>query len=213
MSSVDLSKVSEIIVDSGNLNTGDMLRRNLSRKSSEEALIGLQNVIAKWKSGTDLKSIVKDQVLMLCNDSNTSIPFDEQDQLSLVIKVFVYEQNDSTIEEAIRSVLNHSRKSVADSVIIALPPLTSGKTSQRSIEELLQMWTKVENVAKQQFANEFGVSDLNLEQLKAIVSNAKEVRPSTNHINLEYCCAISPEMSQYAEENQIRLVTHNDPKG
>jgi diketogulonate reductase-like aldo/keto reductase len=148
--------------------------------------------------------------LLISSEIDRSPIESDANQLSLVVKVFLYSESESGLEEAIRAVLSHSSRTAADSVIVALPPQ---QKDNRAVDQLLQMWLKVEKAGQQRLATEFGVSDLSLDELKVIAEQAQHIRPSTNHINLEYCCTISPEMSEFAESNHIRLVTHNDPKG
>lgn len=39
------------------------------------------------------------------------------------------------------------------------------------------------------------------------------MKPNTNQVNLDSCCVMPPEMTAFARDNDIQLLTHNDPKG
>ncbi|KAF6033719.1 GCLM [Bugula neritina] len=42
--------------------------------------------------------------------------------------------------------------------------------------------------------------------------NWAQIKPSTNQVNLASCCVMPPELVEYAQENGIQLLTHNDPQ-
>lgn len=175
-------------------------------------MTGLRCAATNWRGKDEHLQKIEDQCLWISSESVARATESETEQLSLVIKVFLYSQEECALEDAIRAVLLRCGRTTADSVIVALPPFPNVK-SNRTIDQLLRMWSKVEKAGQQRLATEFGVSDLSLDELKEVVQHSENIRPATNHINLEYCCAISPELSQFAESNHIRLVTHNDPKG
>lgn len=39
-----------------------------------------------------------------------------------------------------------------------------------------------------------------------------QVKPSVDQVNLESCCVIPPELSDYAKKHGLQLLTHNDPR-
>lgn len=40
-----------------------------------------------------------------------------------------------------------------------------------------------------------------------------QVKPSSNQVNLASCCVMPPDLTAFAKEFNIQLLTHNDPKG
>ena len=40
-----------------------------------------------------------------------------------------------------------------------------------------------------------------------------QIKPLVNQVNLESCCVMPKDLVEYAKENDIQLLTHNDPKG
>lgn len=40
-----------------------------------------------------------------------------------------------------------------------------------------------------------------------------QVKPSINQVNLTTCCVIPPELTEFAKEHDIQLLTHCDPPG
>ena len=130
-------------------------------------------------------------------------------QSAAVVKVFLYSEDDEALEDAALRCLKHfPGKAQIDTLIVALPPWLE----RRSAQQLARIWSSVEALAEKQLARDFGISDLNAQELQQLVEGARRVRPSSVQINLEYCCVIPPELSAYAEQQNIRLVTHNDNK-
>ena len=39
------------------------------------------------------------------------------------------------------------------------------------------------------------------------------MKPSSNQVNLASCCVMPPDLTAFAKEFDIQLLTHNDPKG
>lgn len=39
------------------------------------------------------------------------------------------------------------------------------------------------------------------------------MKPAVNQVNLESCCVMPAEMTAFARDHDIQLLTHNDPKG
>jgi len=73
------------------------------------------------------------------------------------------------------------------------------------------IWAQAEALKKRERVLSLGVADFNTEQLKEL-SERSTYKPASNQINLDACCVIPPEMSAYAKENNIQLLTHNDPR-
>ena len=40
-----------------------------------------------------------------------------------------------------------------------------------------------------------------------------QVKPCIVQINLAICCVVPPDLQEYAKENDILLLTHNDTRG
>lgn len=40
-----------------------------------------------------------------------------------------------------------------------------------------------------------------------------QVKPSSNQVNLASCCVMPPDLTAFAKEFDIQLLTHNDSKG
>ena len=62
----------------------------------------------------------------------------------------------------------------------------------------------------QQLAHSLGLSDIETQAFIEL-HNAARIKPEAIQINLESCCVVPPELVTFTRENNIQLLTHNDP--
>ena len=43
--------------------------------------------------------------------------------------------------------------------------------------------------------------------------HSPQTKPCINQVNLESCCVMPKDLTEYAKQNDIQLLTHNDAKG
>ena len=77
---------------------------------------------------------------------------------------------------------------------------------------LKPFWNACETFINNGNVHSLGTSDLNRDQLWELFQESA-IKASSNQINLEACCDVPEELSSFAKENSIKLVTHNDPIG
>ncbi|OTF80089.1 hypothetical protein BLA29_007783 [Euroglyphus maynei] len=81
----------------------------------------------------------------------------------------------------------------------------------QALSELKSFWTIYETFVSNEKVRQLGTSDLNFTQLSDLHGWAKRIKPSSTQINLHTCCDIPADLSAFAKENSIQLLTHNDP--
>ncbi|XP_023086847.1 glutamate--cysteine ligase regulatory subunit isoform X3 [Piliocolobus tephrosceles] len=96
-----------------------------------------------------------------------------------------------------------------DSVIIASPPIEDGVNL--SLEHLQPYWEELENLVQSKKIVAIGTSDLDKTQLEQLYQWA-QVKPNSNQVNLASCCVMPPDLTAFAKQFDIQLLTHNDPK-
>lgn len=96
-----------------------------------------------------------------------------------------------------------------DSVIIASPPTEDGVNL--SLEHLQPYWEELENLVQNKKIVAIGTSDLDKTQLEQLYQWA-QVKPNSNQVNLASCCVMPPDLTAFAKQFDIQLLTHNDPK-
>ena len=92
----------------------------------------------------------------------------------------------------------------ADLFIISWP---SGITQ----EEGKQLWSTLEGLVDKDQAYSLGISDVETQGFIELHSSAR-IKPEAIQINLESCCVVPPELVTFTRENNIQLLTHNDPR-
>ncbi|KTF81537.1 hypothetical protein cypCar_00017790 [Cyprinus carpio] len=96
-----------------------------------------------------------------------------------------------------------------DSVIIAPPPLPEGEA--QTLTHLQPLWEELESLVHSQKIAAIGTSDLDKTLLEQLY-NWAQVKPSSNQVNLASCCVMPPDLTAFAKEFDIQLLTHSDPK-
>ncbi|XP_075012430.1 glutamate--cysteine ligase regulatory subunit isoform X2 [Calonectris borealis] len=96
-----------------------------------------------------------------------------------------------------------------DSVIIAPAPVEDG--TSLSLEYLQPYWQELENLVQNKKIVAIGTSDLDKTLLEQLYLWA-QVKPSSNQVNLASCCVMPPDLTAFAKQFDIQLLTHNDPK-
>lgn len=69
----------------------------------------------------------------------------------------------------------------------------------------------METVFDQEQAHSLGISDVDTAAFVELHNSAR-IKPEAIQINLESCCIVPPELVTFTRENNIQLLTHNDPQ-
>ncbi|TRY96025.1 hypothetical protein DNTS_006091 [Danionella cerebrum] len=96
-----------------------------------------------------------------------------------------------------------------DSVIIAPPALP--ETEAQTLSHLQPLWDELQSLVRSHKIAAIGTSDLDKSLLEQLYSWA-QIKPSSNQVNLASCCVMPPDLTAFAKEFDIQLLTHNDPK-
>ncbi|KAI9792688.1 MAG: hypothetical protein M1816_001787 [Peltula sp. TS41687] len=89
---------------------------------------------------------------------------------------------------------------------------TSGSADTTDVEELDSMvktWTAAEELHAKGIISKLGVSEFGNERLAEFLKRV-HVRPSVNQINVRDCCTVPRSLIEYAKQEHIQLLTHND---
>uniref|UniRef100_A0A1I7W878 GCS light chain n=1 Tax=Heterorhabditis bacteriophora TaxID=37862 RepID=A0A1I7W878_HETBA len=132
-----------------------------------------------------------DGTLLLCD--NAHIDSYERDDLKITLKVGCY----------LKKIF-----------IFMLDKVLDGESEddelKRWIKQLKPVWEFLEYLVESGQVVSLGLSDATLAQLEE-VNKIFDVRPTVNHIRLDGCCIVPPELHSFAKDNDIQLLTHNDP--
>ncbi|XP_074118829.1 glutamate--cysteine ligase regulatory subunit-like [Sminthopsis crassicaudata] len=124
-------------------------------------------------------------------------------------KLFIVGSNSSSMRSAVEMACSALGIAQLDSVIIASPPVEDGVNL--ALEHLQPYWEELENLVQNKKVVAIGTSDLDKAQLEQLYQWA-QVKPNSNQVNLASCCVMPPDLTAFAKEFDIQLLTHNDPK-
>uniref|UniRef100_A0A6I8NS45 Glutamate--cysteine ligase regulatory subunit n=1 Tax=Ornithorhynchus anatinus TaxID=9258 RepID=A0A6I8NS45_ORNAN len=134
---------------------------------------------------------------------------DEREEMKVTAKLFIVGSNTSSIKDSVDIACSVLGIAQLDSVIVASPPVEDGVSL--SLEHLQPYWEELENLVQNKKIVTIGTSDLDKTQLEELYQWA-QVKPSSNQVNLASCCVMPPDLTAFAKEFDIQLLTHNDPK-
>ncbi|KAF4789588.1 Glutamate--cysteine ligase regulatory subunit [Turdus rufiventris] len=179
------------------LQTGNLLNWGCQRKKcpatpSEEVRDCIQKTLTEWSS-----KIGQDQ-----NQETLEV-------LECTVAQAIEKINPEERDELKVSACSALGVAQLDSVIIAPPPVEDG--INLSLEYLQPYWKELENLVQNKKIVAIGTSDLDKTLLEQLYLWA-QVKPSSNQVNLASCCVMPPDLTAFAKECDIQLLTHNDPK-
>ncbi|XP_037326403.2 glutamate--cysteine ligase regulatory subunit isoform X2 [Pungitius pungitius] len=205
-----LSHAKTLTLHTGNLVNRSRLKKKCPGSPSEELQDCIQASLSDWFSTTKPPSKDFPETLD-CSipEATDRISPEERDELRVSVKLFLCESVQSSIGDAVEMVCQALAVSQLDSVIIAPPWPLDGEG--RSLAHLQPSWKELEALVRSQKIAAIGTSDLDKDLLEQLY-NWAQVKPSSNQFNLASCCVMPPELTAFAKEFDIQLLTHNDPK-
>ncbi|XP_048473938.1 glutamate--cysteine ligase regulatory subunit-like isoform X2 [Rhincodon typus] len=189
---------------------GSMKKRPIS--TAQEALDCLKAALFEWGSKfnsdqTEGRGLPKHLVCNLIQPTERIDP-NEREDIRISAKLFICKADTMFVKEAVTRACLELGISQLDSVILAVAALSEGH--RPTLEDLKPYWKELEDLVQEQKIASIGVSDLDQEVLEALCQHT-QVRPSSLQVNLASCCVIPPDLAAFANENNIQLLTHNDP--
>nr|XP_056723692.1 glutamate--cysteine ligase regulatory subunit [Euleptes europaea] len=206
-----LGQAAMLNLQTGNLLNWGRLRKKCPATPSEELRDCIKKTLNEWSSKISLDLIQEMPKILECTLAQAieKINPEERDELKVSAKLFIAGSNSSSIREAVNMTCSALGVDQLDSVIIAPPPTEDG--INLSLEYLQPYWAELENLVQNKKIVAIGTSDLDKAMLEELFLWA-QVKPSSNQVNLASCCVMPPDLTAFAKEFDIQLLTHNDPK-
>jgi len=213
-----LHSMKEFCVHTGNINNYLELKLKRFANSAEELSACLDLQFSNLPE--DVK-ISDNGMLLLADKKHQRMEAYDRDDLKITLKLFVEEFNFSFVYDAIQATLSQLGVSLIEQLIVAFPqpnePEENTEDSNTSefdakwFARVLGLWTEIEEkLVNAGLVMSVGVADFHLAPLQRLY-DAVKVKPCVDHFNIDGCCVVPPELQQYARENDIQLLTHNDP--
>lgn len=196
-----------ILIHTGNIVNWKQMKGAISKTANAELSECITSTVSGWLESAD-KDDLQYAINAQCINAKymETVTEEERNELKLTVKLFVdcRTATADTITDALSEVMTSLNVSFIETVILSVPE------DQRSIESLDPLWSVLEQHVKEVRVYSLGVSDLNKDQLQELYEWTT-VKPCINQVNLTTCCVIPPELTEYAREHDIQLLTHNDP--
>ncbi|XP_077390638.1 glutamate--cysteine ligase regulatory subunit [Festucalex cinctus] len=196
------------------LHTGNLVNRTRLKKKcpcspSEELQECIQATLSSWFSTIEAPTEdVPDTLDCNIPQATDAIVPEEREELKVSAKLFLFESGQSSIGDAVEMACRTLAVSQLDSVIIAPRKLLADDV--QTLAPLQPAWEELEALVRSQRIAAIGTSDLDKDLLEQLY-NWAQVKPSSNQVNLASCCVMPPELTAFAKEFDIQLLTHNDP--
>ncbi|KAM4629056.1 glutamate--cysteine ligase regulatory subunit [Polymixia lowei] len=205
-----LNHAKALKLHTGNLVNRSRLKKKCPSSPSEELQDCIRATLSDWFSTTQLPNEdLPDMLDCSIPQATDAITPEEREELKVSVKLFLCETDQSSIRDAVDMACQTLAVSQLDSVIIAPPGLPEGDS--QTLAHLQPAWEELEALVRSQKIAAIGTSDLDKDLLEQLY-NWAQVKPSSNQVNLASCCVMPPDLTAFAKEFDIQLLTHNDPK-
>lgn len=197
--------VSKICVHTGNILNLNEVKKNAGQNSSEELVESLKIALKDWKLPIDANG---PELEVRSSDETIRVSGVDRKELRTSVKVFTTSDSQKALQEAIDKLFESLEAENIDSVVLAYAG-ASGDTSQR-LQEIQHLWEVLETNVHSGRVSRIGLSDVDTDLFITLYNSAK-TKPSIVQINLASCCVVPPALQEFCKENDIQLLTHNDP--
>ncbi|XP_072918815.1 glutamate--cysteine ligase regulatory subunit [Hemitrygon akajei] len=205
------AQASAVSIHTGNIVNWSRLKKKCPTSPSEELQDCIRETLEKWCTQVNPELLEDPPATLECalTQDVDSISPEEREEVKVSAKLFLNDPDSSSIKDAVEKACSALAVSQLDSVILAPPPLTDGACL--SLAHLKPYWEELETLVQSQSIAAIGTSDLDKGLLEQLYQWA-QVKPSSNQVNLASCCVMPPELTAFAKEYDIQLLTHSDPK-
>jgi len=217
---------SRVILVGGNLvSDSDFRKRLAGRDAAVETQMVMEDLLPSWNP-EDSSTNDNEALLVEKEDSPPPVGVPEperylpRDQLKITLKIFLHDFDSSSLLSAVQAALNKLSTNRVDTLFLATPveaiPLLGigsgavGPGQEEAREQLLRLWQTVEQLIRDGKVGGAGLCDLHPPVFISIYEEAA-VKPASVQVNLKSCCVVPEQLSTFAKENKVTLLTHSDP--
>lgn len=204
MSSSSSSQVRRVVLSTGNILEMEELIRKAGQTTTEELRGSINTTLSSWggSGGEGQAGEVLNIQRVLKNAEQE--PNDTSGNKTTV-KLFLSNNDSTQVEDALKTVSSSLNLPRIDSVIVTPPDVSDDAT----LESLEPLWLALEDAVGRGEVVSIGLADVSYQLFRELYSWAK-VKPTTVQVNLSSCCVVSQELSAFAQQNDVQVLTHND---
>ncbi|KAJ1173529.1 hypothetical protein NDU88_005361 [Pleurodeles waltl] len=206
-----LHRASVLTMQTGNLLNWGRLKKKCQLSPSEELWDCIRTTLDEWSLKISPELLQESPSILECSvaQATETINPEEREEMKVSAKLFITGSEFSSIRDAVELACSALGITQLDSVIIAPPPIDDDVNL--SLEHLQPYWEELERLVQNKKIAAIGTSDLDKALLEQLYLWA-QVKPNSNQVNLASCCVMPPDLTEFAKQFDIQLLTHNDPK-
>ncbi|KAM9326687.1 glutamate--cysteine ligase regulatory subunit [Gastrophryne carolinensis] len=206
-----MATAQSLLLHTGNLLNWCRMKRKCPVTPNEELGDCIRTTLNEWslKVSPELLQESPRTVECVVSQALETINPEERDEMKVSAKLFILDSDLSSIRQAVDMACSTLAVSQLDSVIIVPPPMEDGVIL--TLEHLQPYWRELESLVQDSKVVAIGTSDLDKPLLEQLYLWA-QVKPNSNQVNLASCCIMPPDLTAFAKEFDIQLLTHNDSK-
>ncbi|XP_076376209.1 glutamate-cysteine ligase modifier subunit isoform X2 [Megalopta genalis] len=189
-----------VLIYTGNILSLNEPKTKTSQNPTDELIETLKIVLQDNESSGENPVVIKGKKDNALQDIN-------REEVKITVKVFMSSPDVNLLKEAIDEVCNYLNTNAIESLVIAY---SVTETSEDLLSSLKQLWTGVEEYVEVGKLSSVGLSDVSTDVFIDLFQWAN-VKPNIVQITLATCCVVPPALQTFTKENDVQLLTHNDP--
>ncbi|KAK3871530.1 hypothetical protein Pcinc_023336 [Petrolisthes cinctipes] len=198
-------EVRRVVLWTGNILEMEELIRKAGQTTIEELRGSIKTTLNSWGGWEEEEDI--GEVLTIQRQAKTpTTPPDDTTGNKTTVKLFLSNNDSEQVEDALKTMSSTLKLPQLDSVIVT-PPDVSDDVTREALEPV---WQTLEAAVDRGVVASIGLADVSPHLFADIYTWAK-VKPTTVQVNLSSCCVVPKELTTFAQQNDVQVLTHNDP--
>jgi len=214
-----------VILVGGNLVSDTGFRKKLAgRDAGVELQMVVEDLLSSWElegsSANDNESLVVEKADIITTNQPAPERYLPRDQLKITLKIFLHDFDVSALFAAVKAALSKLATNRVDMLFVATPieaiphigigSGAVGPEQEEAKEQLLKLWKGVEKLIQEGKVGGAGLCDLHPPVFIQVYEEST-IKPISIQVNLKSCCVVPEELSAFAKDNKLTLLTHSDP--
>ncbi|KAL7642874.1 UNVERIFIED_CONTAM: hypothetical protein RMT77_006162 [Armadillidium vulgare] len=198
--------IKKIVLHTGNILDNEELVRKVGKTTLEELRACVKTTLNNWNKDKNTNEILEirgtERITNGVSMIDGSLPLDGS---KTTVKIFLSRNCAEHVEDAIKTLKNELCMDKLHTVII-IPPDVSDDVP---LDDLKPVWEALEVAVSDGEVGSIGIADLSPQLFKELYEWA-EVKPAIIQVNLSSCCSVSEDLTLFAAQKDVQVLTHND---
>ncbi|XP_076269103.1 glutamate-cysteine ligase modifier subunit [Rhynchophorus ferrugineus] len=200
----------KVIFSTGNIMSISDITRKPSQSSTEELIDAIKFTLKDHEKKPNHCIESNDsKYINRTDDIPSKIKEFDIEELKIGLKVFLVNDNEELLKEALQTALSWQLKidKVTDVIVSFKKPQSEQKSDD--LNEIKKIWILLEKYVEDGVVGQLGIADVEESTFRELYEWAK-VKPNIIQINLSTCCVVPATLQGFCKENDIKLLTHSD---